>query len=76
MKTTTRTFGKKQQLEGDVRTRLRAHILAGGASKQFSMAEGWHPTTAGKMLEGMGITKVFITTEEHALLLKMRRAAA
>lgn len=73
---TIHTFGKKQRPEDDVRARLRAHIMAGGASKEFSMAEGWHPTTAGKMLEGMNIKKVFITEEEHALILKMRRAAA
>lgn len=74
--TTIHTFGKKQKPEGDVRSRLRAHIMAGGASKQFSMSEGWHPTTAGKMLENMKIKKVFITEEEHALLLKMRKESA
>ena len=70
------TFGKKQTPEGDVRARLRAHIMAGGAPKAFAMAEGWHPTTAGKMLEGMNIKKVFITEQEHVQLLKMRRADA
>lgn len=74
--TTIHTFGKKQRPEDDVRTRLRAHIMAGGASKQFSMSEGWHPTTAGKMLENMKIRKVFITEEEHALLIKMRKESA
>ena len=72
----THVFGKKQKPEGDVRSRLRNHIMAGGAPKQFSMSEGWHPTTAGKMLENMNIKKVFITQEEHALLLKMRGVAA
>jgi hypothetical protein len=72
----THTFGKKQRPEDDVRTRLRNHIMEGGAPKAFAMAEGWHPTTAGKMLEGMNIKKVFITEQEHAVILKMRGVAA
>lgn len=70
------TFGKKQKPEGDVRISLRAHIMGGGTPKEFGMVRGWHPTTAGKMLEGMGIKKVFITDEEHAMIVKMRRDAA
>lgn len=68
--------GKKQKPEGDVRSRLRAHILSGGAPKHFNSNEGLHQTTAGKMLGSMGIKKVFVTQEEHALLLKMRGIAA
>ena len=66
------TTGKKQTPEGDIRTRLRAHMMAGGAPKEFSANEGWHPTTAGKMLEAMGISKVYITDEEHALIMQRR----
>jgi hypothetical protein len=75
MTTTTKihTTGKKQTPEDDVRTRLRAHIMAGGTPKEFALAEGWHPTTAGKMLEGMNIKKVFITEQEHAVILNMRK---
>lgn len=73
---TIHTFGKKQRPEDEVRTRLRAHMMAGGAPKAFALAEGSHPTTALRMLQGMNIKKVFITEEEHALILKMRRAAA
>ena len=69
------TFGKKQMPEDEIRTRLRAHIMAGGAPKEFALNEGWHPTTAGRMLEGMGIAKVFITEQERALITKMRKEA-
>lgn len=67
------TFGKKQKPEGDLRTRLRKHIMSGGAPKEFAAEQGWHSTTAGKMLDGMGIRKVYITDEEHAFLIKMRK---
>jgi len=70
------TFGKKQTPEDDVRSRLRAHIMAGGAPKEFSANQGWHPTTAGKMLEAMGISKIYITNEEHALIVKLRKERA
>ena len=70
------TTGKKQTPEGDIRTRLRAHMMAGGAPKEFSANQGWHPTTAGKMLEAMGISKVYVTDEEHALITKMRKERA
>lgn len=78
MTTTTKihTTGKKQTPEGDIRTRLRAHMMAGGAPKEFSANEGWHPTTAGKMLEAMGISKVYITDEEHALIMQRRAGGA
>ena len=78
MTTTTKihTTGKKQTPEGDIRTRLRAHIMAGGAPKEFSANQQWHPTTAGKMLEAMGISKVYITDEEHAMLVKLRKERA
>jgi hypothetical protein len=78
MTTTTKihTTGKKQTPEGDLRTRLRAHIMAGGAPKEFALAEGWHPTTAGKMLEAMGIAKVFITEEEREIIAKLRKESA
>ncbi len=70
------TYGKKQTPEDGVRTRLRTHIMAGGAPKAFALAEGSHTTTTLRMLQTMNIKKVFVTQEEHALLLKMRRAAA
>jgi hypothetical protein len=78
MTTTTKihTTGKKQTPEDDVRTRLRAHIMAGGTPKEFALAEGWHPTTAGKMLEGMNIKKVFVTQEEQAMIVAMRKERA
>jgi hypothetical protein len=78
MTTTTKihTTGKKKTPEDDVRTRLRAHIMAGGTPKEFALAEGWHPTTAGKMLEGMGIKKVFVTQEEQAMIVAMRKERA
>ena len=78
MTTTTKihTTGKKQTPEGDIRTRLRAHIMAGGAPKEFSANQQWHPTTAGKMLEAMGISKVYITDEEHALIMQRRAGGA
>lgn len=78
MTTTTKihTTGKKQTPEGAVRTRLRAHMMAGGAPKEFSANQGWHPTTAGKMLEAMGISKVYVTDEEHALIVKLRKERA
>jgi hypothetical protein len=50
--------------------------MAGGAPKEFSANQGWHPTTAGKMLEAMGISKVYITDEEHALIVKLRKERA
>jgi len=70
------TTGKKRTPEDDVRTRLRAHMMAGGTPKEFALAEGWHPTTAGKMLEAMGIAKVFITEEEREIIAKMRKERA
>jgi hypothetical protein len=70
------TVGKKQTPEDDVRTRLRAHILAGGSPKEFAIGEGRHSTMANKMLPGMGLKKVFITEEEHELLIKLRKESA
>jgi hypothetical protein len=78
MTTTTKihTTGKKQTPEDDVRTRLRAHILAGGTPKEFALGEGKHSTMANKLLVGMGLKKVFITEEEHKLLIKLRKESA
>ena len=75
MTTTTKihTTGKKQTPEDDVRTRLRAHIMAGGTPKEFALGEGKHSTMANKLLVGMGLKKVFITDEEHALIVKLRK---
>jgi hypothetical protein len=75
MTTTTKiyTTGKKQTPEDDVRTRLRAHILAGGTPKEFALGEGKHSTMANKLLVGMGLKKVFISDEEHAILVAMRK---
>jgi hypothetical protein len=76
MTTTTKqihTTGKKQTPEDDVRTRLRAHIMAGGTPKEFALGEGKHSTMANKLLVGMGLKKVFITHEEHAILVAMRK---
>jgi hypothetical protein len=70
------TFGKKQTPEGDVRGRLRAHIMAGGTPKEFSVREKLDATTPGKMLEGMGIKKVFITEDEHTHLVARRGGLA
>ena len=70
------TTGKKETPEGELRTRLRAHIMAGGTPKEFSSVRSWHATTAGKMLQQMGIKKVFITEEEHALITKLRKERA
>lgn len=67
------TFGKKQKPEDDIRIRLRKHVMSGGAPKEFAVDEKLDRTTPGKMLEGMGIKKVFITEEEHAFLLNMRK---
>lgn len=69
------TYGKKKIVDNDVRTRLRAHMLAGGNSKSFSIDQGWHETTAGKMLESMGFTKMFVTTEEREMLMKLRKVS-
>ena len=78
MTTTTKihTTGKKQTPEDDVRTRLRAHIMAGGTPKEFALGEGKHSTMANKLLVGMGLKKVFITDEEHAILVAMRKERA
>lgn len=78
MTTTTKVYttGKKQTPEGEIRTRLRAHIMAGGAPKEFAAGQGWHATTAGKMLDGMGIRKVYITDEERALIMQRRAGGA
>jgi hypothetical protein len=75
MTTTTKihTTGKKQTPEGDLRTRLRAHIMAGGTPKEFALAQGKHSTMANKLLVGMGLKKVFISDEEHAILVAMRK---
>jgi hypothetical protein len=75
MTTTTKihTTGKKQTPEDDVRTRLRAHIMAGGTPKEFALGEGKHSTMANKLLVGMGLKKVFISDEEHAILVAMRK---
>jgi len=79
MTTTTKqiyTTGKKQTPEGDLRTRLRAHIMAGGTPKEFALNQGKHSTMANKLLVGMGLKKVFITEEEHALIVKLRKERA
>jgi hypothetical protein len=55
---------------------IRAHILAGGSPKEFAMGEGRHSTMANKMLPGMGLKKVFITEEEHELIIKLRKESA
>lgn len=65
-------YGKKQTPENEKRAALRAHIMAGGTPKEFSNVRTWHATTAGKMLQQMGIKKVFITEEEHAHIMKRR----
>lgn len=59
-----------------LKARLRAHILSGGALKEFASDEKLHPTTPGKMLEGLGIRKVFLTEEEREMVAKMRRESA
>jgi hypothetical protein len=69
-------YGKKQLPENDKRAALRAHIMAGGSPKEFSSVRSWHPTTAGKMLEAMGIKKVFITEEEHDIIKQLRKESA
>ena len=78
MTTTTKihTTGKKQTPEGDLRTRLRAHIMAGGTPKEFALAQGKHSTMANKLLVGMGLKKIFITEEEHELIIKLRKESA
>jgi hypothetical protein len=79
MTTTTKqihTTGKKQTPECELRTRLRAHILAGGTPKEFALGEGKHSTMANKLLVGMGLKKVFITDDEHAMLVAMRKERA
>jgi hypothetical protein len=70
------TTGKKQTPEGEIRTRLRAHIMAGGAPKEFAAGQGWHATTAWKMLDGMGIRKIYITDEERAHIMQRRAGGA
>jgi hypothetical protein len=70
------TVGKKETPECTRRTKLRNYILKGGAPKNFSIDQGLHETTAGKMLEKMGIRKRFITDEEHAHLMARRAGGA
>ena len=70
------TTGQKQTPEDDVRTRLRAHILSGGTPKEFALGEGKHSTMANKLLVGMGLKKVFISEEEHAMIVAMRKERA
>ena len=74
MTTTTKVYttGKKQKPEGEIRTLLRAHIMASGTPKEFAAGQGWHATTAGKMLDGMGIRKIYITDEEREHIMKRR----
>ena len=74
MTTTTKihTTGKKETPEGELRTRLRAHMMAGGTPKEFAAGQGWHATTAGKMLDAMSIRKVYITDEERAHIMQRR----
>ena len=74
MSTEIYTTGKKLTPENESRRRLRAHILAGGSPKEFTLGADMSPSAASKMLAGMGIKKVFVTDEEHALL-KARRAS-
>ena len=69
-------YGKKQAPENEKRSALRAHIMAGGTPKEFSEVRTWHPTTAGKMLQQMGIKKVFITDEERAHIMQRRAGGA
>jgi hypothetical protein len=79
MTTTTKqihTTGKKQTPECELRTRLRAHIMAGGTPKEFALAQGKHSTMANKLLVGMGLKKIFITEEEHAMLIALRKERA
>ena len=70
------TTGKKQVPETDRHTRLRAHIMAGHAPKIFSINENMYSTTAGKMLNAMGIRKVYITNEEEAHIMQRRAGGA
>ena len=60
-------------MSDDLKRLLRAHILAGGTPKEFSAAHLIHSTSAGKVLADLGIRKVFITREEHALITHNRR---
>lgn len=70
------TVGKKEIPECTRRTKLRQYILKGGSPKSFSLDQGLHETTAGKMLEKMGIRKRFITDEEHEHLMDRRKGGA
>jgi hypothetical protein len=73
MSTRIYTYGKKKTPEDKLRTELRKHILSGGLAKSFNLLHG---SSISKMLGSMGIRKVFITDEEHSLLIKMRAALA
>jgi hypothetical protein len=66
----------KTKPENEFKKRLRAHVLAGGEPKAFALDAGMHHGTASKMLGGMGIRKIFITEEEHAMLIKLRKERA
>jgi hypothetical protein len=59
----------------EIQKRLVAHILAGGAPKEFSVDNGMHQDTASKMLAGLGIRKVFVTEAEHVAIMAQRKAA-
>jgi hypothetical protein len=72
MSTRIYTYGKKKTPEDKLRTELRKHILSGGLAKSFSSL---HASSTSRMLISMGIRKVFITDEEHSMLIKMRKAA-
>jgi hypothetical protein len=64
------TYGKKKTPEDKLRTELRKHILSGGLAKSF---HSLHASSISKMLGSMGIKKVFITDEEHSMLMEMRK---
>lgn len=53
--------------------RLVDHVLNGGMPKRFAIENHMHPNTAQKILNGLGIRKVFVTEDENRALIEMRK---
>lgn len=53
--------------------RLVAHIFNGGSPKEYAIENHMHKSTVQKILSGLGIRKMFVTKDEHAAIMEMRK---
>lgn len=53
---------------------LREHVLNGGTPKEFAFTHGMNLPNVGKLLGALGLRKYYLTRDEHAQVMKRRKA--